>query len=469
MDISSAKDNWDIFISHASEDKTTVAIPLTEELQRAGLRVWLDVHELTLGDSLRAGVDKGLGHSRFGVVILSEAFFAKDWPERELNAFAAFESKTRKVLLPILHGISHEQAVHYSPLLADKLSISTDRGIQQVALEITNAIRSSQQEMSDKQAPSSKSTDHCLLWPAELVGTRVGSYKLGEHLGAGGSGVVFRASHRDLGDQLAIKIFYPLAPEYEHFNSLFEHSFRALSRLKYPNIVSTIDFGRVDLSGLPVSYLVMDFIAGQPLDNWSYAVRRESEAQKMRLLVAKQLVSAMVAAHETNYMDQFGFEVHGVLHGDLKPANVIVSPENIPIIMDFMIVDVQRLLDPQVTTNFRIRDGTRRMPTTALFGTPGFMAPEQAEHGIVTVSTDVYGLGVTLCHLFLPNQGSPQMWVKKDTELPEFVKELLSDMTATKPDVRPESMKEVLRRLSIQPKTKKIWHSILQLSKLLRG
>jgi len=68
---------WDIFISHASEDKVTVARPLAAALRRAGVRVWLDEHELRVGDSLSEKVDEGLSQSRFGVVILSPGFFAK--------------------------------------------------------------------------------------------------------------------------------------------------------------------------------------------------------------------------------------------------------------------------------------------------------------------------------------------------------------------------------------------------------
>ena len=67
----------DVFISHAGEDKVEVARPLTDALTASGLRVWLDENELHLGDSLRAKIDHGLAHSRFGVVVLSPSFFCK--------------------------------------------------------------------------------------------------------------------------------------------------------------------------------------------------------------------------------------------------------------------------------------------------------------------------------------------------------------------------------------------------------
>jgi hypothetical protein len=74
--------DWDVFVSHASEDKPAVARPLTELLQRAGLKVWLDENELTLGDSLSRKIDEGLARSAFGVVILSKNSFKKAGPLR---------------------------------------------------------------------------------------------------------------------------------------------------------------------------------------------------------------------------------------------------------------------------------------------------------------------------------------------------------------------------------------------------
>jgi|GEM_PF-1581107 len=131
---------WDVFISHASEDKEAVARPLCNLLASNGLRVWLDENELKLGDSLRAKIDQGLAESHYGVVILSRAFFEKDWPQRELNALAALEDPQRKVILPVWHGIDKQVVARYSPLLADKLAVSTDRGLVQVATAILKVV-----------------------------------------------------------------------------------------------------------------------------------------------------------------------------------------------------------------------------------------------------------------------------------------------------------------------------------------
>src|SRR5262249_7850007 len=79
----------DAFISHASEDKAALARPLADELKARGYSVWLAEYELRVGDSVYGSIDDGLRRARFGVVILSRNFFAKNWPRRELSALAA--------------------------------------------------------------------------------------------------------------------------------------------------------------------------------------------------------------------------------------------------------------------------------------------------------------------------------------------------------------------------------------------
>src|ERR1044072_7247672 len=76
---------FDLFICHASEDKDDFVRPLAQALQDEHVEVWFDEFTLTLGDSIRRAIDKGLSQSRFGAVVLSPAFFSKNWPQCELN------------------------------------------------------------------------------------------------------------------------------------------------------------------------------------------------------------------------------------------------------------------------------------------------------------------------------------------------------------------------------------------------
>ncbi|HKQ50631.1 MAG TPA: toll/interleukin-1 receptor domain-containing protein [Phycisphaerae bacterium] len=133
---------YDIFVSHASEDKDSVVKPLTDELLRRGLRVWVDYKELRLGDRLRQRIDDGLSRSRFGVVIVSPRFFAKRWPQTELDGLVALElADGRKRILPIWHDIDYEGVTRYSPSLAGRLASEWSAGAMKVADAIEQAIR----------------------------------------------------------------------------------------------------------------------------------------------------------------------------------------------------------------------------------------------------------------------------------------------------------------------------------------
>ncbi|NMF90991.1 toll/interleukin-1 receptor domain-containing protein [Aromatoleum petrolei] len=134
---------WDVFISHAHEDKASIAEPLSVALVQQGVRVWYDNFELTLGDSLRKSIDRGLANSRFGIVILSHSFFSKHWPQMELDGLVARESNGVKVVLPIWHRVSAAQVQQYSPLLAGRLAVSTDQGLEHVVQEVVRVLQTS--------------------------------------------------------------------------------------------------------------------------------------------------------------------------------------------------------------------------------------------------------------------------------------------------------------------------------------
>lgn len=135
---------WDVFISHASEDKPAVAIPLAEALQTRGVTAWLDKAELRIGESLRRRIDQGLAASRFAVVVLSPAYFAKGWPQYELDGIVTLSVAGKQNLLPIWHDLGHAEVMAKSPSLADKLARSTtDTDIEAIADEIAELVLAS--------------------------------------------------------------------------------------------------------------------------------------------------------------------------------------------------------------------------------------------------------------------------------------------------------------------------------------
>jgi len=150
--------HYDVFIAHASEDKKSVVRPLARLLDSQGLRVWVDEHALSLGDSLRESIDRGLARSRFGLVVLSPAFFQKTWPQKELNALVSREANHGKVLLPVWHNLDAAQVAERSPLLSDRLAVSTADGLAHVALEIYRAVMAAERrKRSGAKQDSAKS------------------------------------------------------------------------------------------------------------------------------------------------------------------------------------------------------------------------------------------------------------------------------------------------------------------------
>ncbi len=133
---------WDIFICHASEDKEDFVRPLAEALRESPLKVWYDEFSLTLGDSLRRSIDRGLKESRFGVFVLSPSFFEKQWPQLELDGLAQREIGGEKAILPIWHNVNRENVMRYSPILADRVAIETNRGLDIIIKEVLRAIQS---------------------------------------------------------------------------------------------------------------------------------------------------------------------------------------------------------------------------------------------------------------------------------------------------------------------------------------
>lgn len=133
--------NYDVFVSHASEDKEEFVRDFVECLRKNGLKVWYDELTLKIGDSLRRSIDSGLSNSRFGIVVLSEAFFQKEWPQRELDGLFAREIDGNKVILPIWHKISKNEVLKYSPMIADMLALNTSNfTIDEIAKKIAQRV-----------------------------------------------------------------------------------------------------------------------------------------------------------------------------------------------------------------------------------------------------------------------------------------------------------------------------------------
>ena len=135
-------DKFDVFISHASEDKEVFVRSLAEALRRLGVSVWYDELSLNVGDSISRGIDKGIAGARFGIVVISKAFIEKSWPEHELRGLVSREIAEDLKILPVWLGVSRADVLHFSPSLADKLAIDMSRfGAEEATIKLLRTIR----------------------------------------------------------------------------------------------------------------------------------------------------------------------------------------------------------------------------------------------------------------------------------------------------------------------------------------
>jgi len=133
--------DYDVFISHASEDKGEIVRPLATALRNNGLDVWYDEFELRIGDSLRMKIDRGIANSNFGIIVISKDFVKKGWTNYELDGLVSRAVNGEQIILPIWHNITKREVMNFSPSLVDKVARNTTEfTVEEIADEIADLI-----------------------------------------------------------------------------------------------------------------------------------------------------------------------------------------------------------------------------------------------------------------------------------------------------------------------------------------
>ena len=134
-------EEYDVFVSHAFEDKEEFVDDLVAEMRKLDLKVWYDSDRLKWGDSMREKIERGLSKSKYGVVVLSPNYIAeqKYWTKAELNGLFQVETINGKTILPIWHNLTKKQVVEYSPIIADRKAMTTaNMTAEEIANELKN-------------------------------------------------------------------------------------------------------------------------------------------------------------------------------------------------------------------------------------------------------------------------------------------------------------------------------------------
>jgi tetratricopeptide (TPR) repeat protein len=211
---------------------------------------------------------------------------------------------------------------------------------------------------------------------------RVGRFLIRQRLGAGGFGTVYRAYDPQLDREVALKVARPETLDNPRHSERFMREARAAARLHHPNIVSVFEAGQDG----PYHFIATAFIAGRTLAELRDEAALDPQAA---VRIVRALAEALAFAHR-----------RGLVHRDVKPANVMIDEEGRPHLMDFGLAHLQDA-------------GPRLTKLGAILGTPAYMAPEQASgHADARPASDQYSLGVILYELLtgqLPFAGAPDL------------------------------------------------------------
>jgi serine/threonine protein kinase len=282
--------------------------------------------------------------------------------------------------------------------------------------------------------------------PSEPLSTRelaIGSvvaerYRLVKKLGEGGMGAVYLAEHVHMRKRFALKLLLPEAMTSAELVARFEREAVAAANINHPGVCAATDFGRLPDGSF---FLVLEYIDGRSLRS----IVAESALPPTRAaVIARQILSALAAAHGK-----------GVIHRDMKPENVMVTQGDVVKVLDFGIakLDSTALGEGQNTALTRMG---------AIYGTPAYLAPEQAIAGAIDHRVDLYSVGVLLHEMITgkpPFEGDgiivlakhvnepPPPLVSPNDDVPPELAAFVQRLLAKKPDERPESASAALQEL----------------------
>jgi eukaryotic-like serine/threonine-protein kinase len=191
-----------------------------------------------------------------------------------------------------------------------------------------------------------------------------GRYRLAERIGSGGMGEVWRGTDEVLDRTVAIKLMLPALLDQPGFAERFRAEARTMANLNHPGVVDVYDYHSDDAT---TAFLVMEYVAGDPLSRTLQEVGRLTPARTMDLVA--QAADALQAAHD-----------QGIVHRDVKPGNLLVRPNGTLVLTDFGIA--------------RSEAATQLTATGMVLGTASYISPEQATGQPTTPASDVYALGV---------------------------------------------------------------------------
>ena len=259
---------------------------------------------------------------------------------------------------------------------------------------------------------------HRIAGPSPGPEGTIRGYKIRDHLGSGHTGAVYKAYQPVIGRDVAVKVILPQFANHPDFIRRFEVEAQLVARLEHPHIVPLYDYWR-DPSG---AYLVMRWLKGGSLQA-ALDLGPWKAAQAVRLV--NQIAGALALAHH-----------QGVVHCDIKPANILLDEEGNAYLSDFGIA----ILTGQLAQFSQVISPSARISSP---GSLGYTSPEATRGQEITPLTDIYSLGVVLYELLTGMHPFPG--IEGRALVQKHLSEPLPSVSALRPDL-PEMVDTVIQK-----------------------
>jgi serine/threonine-protein kinase len=266
-----------------------------------------------------------------------------------------------------------EEAVQLAPAERQRLLDRVCAGDHPLQVEVDAMLAADDRAASFIERPIAEVEPELFGEPTSVsrIGSRLGDYVILSRLGAGGMGEVYLAEDSRLGRKVALKVLTPASVTNAASSRRFLREARLASALDHPNICTIYEAGAADGR----SFISMQYVEGETLRE---ALRKRPVSVERLVSIALQVADALAAAH-----------AHGIVHRDITSSNIMLTPRGQAKVLDFGIA--KSLQSPVESAG-----GSQLTGTGAVFGTPGYLSPEQARGQPVDHRSDIFSFGVVL-------------------------------------------------------------------------
>ena len=301
----------------------------------------------------------------------------------------------------------------------------------------------------EKKLPSGQAS----LGAEIFLGETINNYKILQIIGDGALGMVFKAIHVNLNQEVALKITHRVLEGYDLLKKIIFEGNKGLASIKHPNVADFLDVGEVTFFGQKRLYIVMELVKGDRLDQVDFGISMMRPGDFNRLAdFALEVCAGLEAAHNTKFVDEAGQAREGIIHGNIKTRKILLTIDNVPKLIDFMFADIERSsqikLDVPEAVIFRARE--ERLED--------YFPPEVVSgKRPVTKQTDIYSLGAVFFEVFAgrtlaqvnlrTEEDMHRFLTRRNRHFPRKYSKVIFQATHPDPEERFQTVRELIQAI----------------------